>query len=330
MKGIDGICRIVLIIIIFTLFYLLEYESNVKLGGGAKINYEYTDLSSVFEPVMDTLEDKEVGVFGPTSLQEYLSNHGFPKLIAPSVISIDSFERLHTTFKKNNAMLFRLGRSTGTGTQFAVAKVTGSLNDFFIFEDDIFDSRGVIYQPKVHENQLFAYKILPKLTENSLINLGFSTGLISFALGLDKVDPIFPPATCSSTFSFQFIPHTRISNLFNHKNGQVEIDSMFMDNRNGIRTLFVIEAKYGHENKSLAKHKLLYPILSIAPYVPKDIPIVPVYIKACKTVLGVHFHIVECYFPDPRIDVRAYNELRVSKYTHLVLPANIFVDGNAD
>lgn len=286
--------------------------------------YEYNDMSSLFEPIIDELNKQDIGVFGPTSLQDYLTVHNFPKVVAPPAISIDSLERLHSSLRNNSAMVFRLGKSSGIGTQFAVVRVNGKVNDFFIIDQDIFSSKGIEYLPKVSDNQLFAYKLLPRLTETSLVNLGFSSGLISYALGLDEEKPIFPPATCNSTYTFDFRPHTSIDACFTHKNGQVEIDSLFVERRKGIQTLFVIEAKYGGANKSLAKHKLVYPVLGIAPQVPKDIPIVPVYIKVLKSIRGLHFHIVECTLPDPREVICSYNALNIANYTHLILPSNIF------
>jgi hypothetical protein len=212
--------------------------------------YQYTGMSSIFEPALDELSNQSIGIYGPTSFQDYLKKNGFPKVIAPSAISIDSLERLHSSLKSNSAMVFRLGQSTGTGTQFAIAKVKEGINDFFIIDEEVFSTQGAIYNLKVKVSQLLAFKLLPKLTENSLVNLGFSSGLISFALGLDEEVPIYPPATCSSTFSFDFKPHSLIDQQFIHEKGQVEIDSMFIEKRNGKYILFVLEAKNGNSNRS--------------------------------------------------------------------------------
>jgi len=87
--------------------------------------------------------------------------------------------------------------------------------------------------------------------------------------------------------------------VFIHNKGQVEIDAMFLEKRNGKETLFVVEAKSDISHKSLAKHKLLYPVLGIASSIPKTIEIVPVYIKVKASQRGIHYHIVECSIPDP-------------------------------
>jgi hypothetical protein len=81
-------------------------------------------------------------------------------------------------------MVLRLGKSTGTGigTQFALVKVKDRLQDFFLIDEKIFSPNGVEYVPKVEHTQLLAYQPLPSLTETSLVNLGFTSGLMSEAL----------------------------------------------------------------------------------------------------------------------------------------------------
>ncbi|WP_100616867.1 DUF6997 domain-containing protein [Bacillus cereus] len=285
--------------------------------------YKYNGMSSVFHYVIDQLDNVDQGIFGPVSFLDYLSGLGFPKLKAPDAISIDSWERLHQSLKNNDCMVLRLGKSTGAGTQFAVVKVKDRLSEYFLFDEKIFTNEGVEYFPEVEDNQLLAYQLLPTLTEASIVNLGFTSGLISKALELDELKPIFPPATCNSTFTFSFKPHSSMDRNLIHKNGQVEIDAMFVEKRNKVNTLFVIEAKVGNKHKSLAKHKLLYPVLAVAPKIPDSIPIVPVYLKAHYEEDGIHFHIVECEIPDPRKNLVGYNELQVKHYKHYILPSQL-------
>ncbi|MEK4099757.1 DUF6997 domain-containing protein [Bacillus sp. FSL E2-0195] len=285
--------------------------------------YKYNGMSSVFHYVIDQLDNVDQGVFGPVSFLDYLSGLGFPKLKAPDAISIDSWERLHQSLKSNDCMVLRLGKSTGAGTQFAVVKVKDRLSEYFLFDEKIFTNEGVEYFPEVEDNQLLAYQLLPTLTEASIVNLGFTSGLVSKALGLDEFKPIFSPATCNSTFTFSFKPHSSMDRNLIHKNGQVEIDAMFVEKRNKVNTLFVIEAKVGNKHKSLAKHKLLYPVLAVAPQIPDSIPIVPVYLKAHYEEDGIHFHIVECEIPDPRKNLIGYNELQVKHDKHYILPSKL-------
>lgn len=294
--------------------------------GSMNTSQKHLGLSKLFEPAINSMQNKEIAVFGPVSFIDYLMNNNLPKIGAtPEAISIDSYEKLHQSAKENSTMIMRLGQSQASkGTQFALVKVQGRIADFFLIDELIFNSEGIEYFPKVNNVQLKAFSLLPSLTENSYINLGFSSGLISFALGVDQVKPIFPPASCSSTFTFKFKPHSLIDDEFIHNRGQVEIDALFIEKRNNVDTLFVVEAKSDSTHKSLAKHKLLYPVLSIADKVPPEMPIVPVYIKIKTSSLGIHFHVTECSVPDPRRKTIAYDELIVKKYTHLILKLNGF------
>lgn len=204
------------------------------------IKYIYNGMSSVFHCVIDQLNNVDQGIFGPVSFLDYLSGLGFPKLKAPDAISIDSWERLHQSLKNKDCMVLRLGEFSGAGTQLAVVKVKDRLSEYFLFDEKIFTSEGIEYSPEVEDNQLLAYQLLPTLTEASIVNLGFTSGLISKALGLDEVNPIFPSATCNSTFTFSFKPHSSMDSNLIHKKGQVEIDAMFVEKRNEINTLFAI------------------------------------------------------------------------------------------
>ena len=60
--------------------------------------------------------------------------------------------------------------------------------------------------------------------------------------------------------------------MYRHNRGQVEIDSLFIGRRRGEDVLFLLEAK--QSDRSLAKHKLVYPALAVADKVPADIAIV--------------------------------------------------------
>lgn len=104
-------------------------------------------ISEVFEPAFNTIKDKQVATFGPISFIDYLENNGIPKTGAtPTAISIDSYERLHQSAKKHSAMIMRLGQTQGgTGTQFALVKLQDKLDAFFLKDDEIFKSEGIVY-----------------------------------------------------------------------------------------------------------------------------------------------------------------------------------------
>lgn len=103
---------------------------------------------------------------------------------------------------------------------------------------------------------------------------------------------------------------------------------MVVEKRKGKDTLFIIEAKSAGIHKSLAKHKLVYPLLGIAERVPENISIVPVYLKVINLKDGIHYHIAECSYPDPRQQITAVDELKISSYKHLILPAQYLKETN--
>ncbi|CAG9610635.1 DUF6997 domain-containing protein [Pseudoneobacillus rhizosphaerae] len=218
-------------------------------------------------------------------------------------------------------MVLRLGVSSSSkNTQFALIRPnTSILDDYFLRDEIIFeDKQGSKFSPIVSYKQLYGFKILPKLSETSLVNLGLASGIITSALSLDKNEIPLAPATGKSTFTFNLKLHSEHDEEYAHINGQVEVDAIFVEKRNVKEKVFVIEAKSNDNFRSLAKHKLVYPILSIADKVPKDMEIIPVYLKVFIRNYGLHYHIVECTFPDPRI--QTVNELYPVKHTHLKLP----------
>ena len=276
---------------------------------------------NIFRPALDAISDRDLAIFGPISFQDYLRNHNLSKTKTASSISVDSYERLPSLLRDSHTMVLRLGSSpSGKGTQFVLAKVKDHLDDFFLMDDRIFTSeKGSTFLPTASMRQLFAYQVLPTFLEASLVNLGLASGLLGHALDLDKPRTLLAPATGRSTFSFKLKAHSDLHTELTHNKGQVEIDALFVETRNGKETLFVLEAKAARD-KSLAKHKLVYPLLALAGYVPKDMPIVPVYMRVLKSKAGLHFHVVECEFPDPREDLRAINELLPKTHAHLILP----------
>lgn len=280
----------------------------------------------IFKPALKQLAGKSRGLFGPVSFQDYLKEHGLPASGTAGSISIDSYERLPNDLKDNDTMVLRLGESSKrTGTQFCLIKSKGCLGDFFLMDKDVFsDKEGSTFLPSASIRQLFAYQLLPALSESSFVNLGLASGLVSFALGLSGQGGIAAPATGRSSFSFKLKAHTSLTDELEHRNGQVEIDALFVGTRHGKESLFIVEAKSNVSDKSLSKHKLVYPILAIAKEVPKDMPIVPVYIKIVEAPDGLHYHVVECEFPDPRKERRTLNELAAKVHTHLILPNVIF------
>lgn len=277
--------------------------------------------NEVFEPVMSVLRSKKWGIYGPTSFQGYAKKNGLTVPRTAEYISVDHMERLNSLLRREQAMVLRLGTAVdGPGTQFAVVKTPNRLHDYFLLEEQCFtETHPVTYLPSVSFRNLFPYYIFPKRTETSMVNLAFASGLIGHALNLDKPFPVAAPATGNSTYTFRFYAHSEHPVELVHINGQAEIDAVFVGSRRGKDCLFILESKSG-ANKSLAKHKLVYPVLALAPYAPADMPIIPVYLKVQQTEMNVCYHVVECAFPDPRRKVRSLNELTVVSHRCLSLP----------
>ncbi len=277
--------------------------------------------TEIFRSAVDWLrESTDRRLFGPRSFQQYVEATGGSAKTAPS-ISVDSFERLPQFLKHHEVMVFRLGASPQGNTQFVLAKMTGRLRELFLFDHEIYSDRaGATFLSNVSMRRLFAYQLLPALSEGALVNLAAASGILSEALGFSDKVSLLPPATGHSTFTFSFSPHSTCQERLIHNRGQIEIDALWIERRGGKDSLFIVEAKAGEKEHSLAKHKLVYPILALAPHLPRDMPIIPVYLRAYRSIDGIHFHVVECEFPDPRDGNRAIDELNSKTHSHFVLP----------
>lgn len=249
----------------------------------------------VFEPALKYLPSGEWSVFGPTSFRRYLLENGFDnrRIDTAAYISIDSLDDLPPELREAGAMVLRLGRATdGPGTQFAVIGTPGRVEDFFLVDEEIYTQKDLeIYHPQSDPRDLLPYYLLPRLTERCMVNLAFASGLMGYALGLDKPWPTAAPAMGAGTFSFEVVPYPGAQTL-QHSTGQVEIDALFVGRRSGKETVFVVESKMGPAG-SLAKHKLVYAARAVAPRLGKT-PLIPVYMRCEARGSAVQYDVVEC------------------------------------
>lgn len=272
-----------------------------------------------FGPALQTMALGGWSLFGPEPFQEYLTEHGLPRRDTAQAISVDFLERLAPSLRTHEVMVLRMGQSGGT-TRFALVSTPGRLRDFFLHDDEVFGDWGPEpFTPEVPPRSLVAYSVLGVRTETSLVNLAFASGLIGEALGLDRPYPTGAPATGSSTYCFKFRPHSAMNTILEHIKGQVEIDAVFVGRREGQPHLFVVEAKSGAETRTLAKHKLVYPVLAVAPKVPAELPIVPVYLRVVDEGERVLYHVTECGFADPRQVTPALDQLKPLRHRCLEL-----------
>lgn len=252
-------------------------------------------MSRVFAPALAVMRDQAERVFGPMSFQGYLAQNGFGDSNTAKHISVQSVRGLAAELRDAATMVFRLGSPSGQKhTHFALAKCINGWDDYFLLDDQVFGGcQPELFVP-VSLRQLFAFSLLPKFTETSLVNLAIASGLLSHALALD--DEVLPsaPATGQGTYSFAFLPHEVLKVEWQHAKGQVEIDAAFVAKRQGVETLFVIEAKSSDELDSLAKHKLAFPVQAMRMSVPNHMSVTPVYIRAVGRSDGIHFYIAEC------------------------------------
>ena len=217
------------------------------------------------------------------------------------ILSVQKKEDLQRELVESGYMIFRLGKREGQkGSYFGLAKLKNpdDWSEYFLIDADLF--KGVekqIFLPNVSIRQLFAFNLLSDLTENSLINLAISSGLMASALGIETSESLAAPASASGTFNFQFKANCdENAPVWDHEQGQVEIDALFVGRRGKQEILFVIEAKTSEKYQSLAKHKLVYPILALRNKIPDCIQVIPVYLRVVKSKNNreIDFYVAEC------------------------------------
>ena len=251
-------------------------------------------MSNIFGKALIELNQSTSG-FKPINFQNYADQNHLQVKGTAQYISVQSFSDLAAELKENQVMVFRLGSKKGEiGTSFGLAKVIESWTDYFLFDEDIFNN-----SPKVSEKidwlneKYLPFRLIPKLTETSHVNLALATRVIQRAFGF-QISDFFIPATGRGSYSFEVRPHEQLPDIWEHHLGQVEIDSLLVGIRDGQNHLLVIEAKSGKYPDSLAKYKLVYPVLSILPALPKGFVITPIYIRIYETENSITFFMAEC------------------------------------
>jgi hypothetical protein len=273
----------------------------------------------VFDPALRQMTEEGLDVFGPAPFQRYIERFSLPSARTWHYVSVDSLDRMSPELRDAGVMVFRLGRRTGiAGTHFGLAKFKNGWSDFFLDDQKLLSSaERKSFILGVPSRRLLSFQILPKLTETSLVNLAVGSGILQYALCMDDVKEHVVPATGQSTFSFYIFPTQGIETPWDHFHGQVEFDAIFSGMRNDKECLFLVEAKVGIPNGTLAKHKLCYPLAALQNQVPSYIDIVPIYLKTWPEIDGYHFLISECDFN--RNGSIIVSDLNAIKVTHLVL-----------
>jgi len=273
----------------------------------------------IFEPALMDMQSSGDDTYGPMPFRTYLATHNLESVRAEQYLSIDSLQKLAPELKSADTMVFRLGSRPGViGTHFGLSRHEGSWGSFFLDDRELLKGVEIRdFAPRVPSRRLIAFQLLPKLTETSLVNLAVASGLLQEALKISDDHEQVIPATSQSTYTFDFFPHLPMDIPWQHFQGQVEIDALFYGHRNGRETLFLVEAKSGLPNGTLAKHKLCYPLAALRPSVPEEVDIVPVYLKTWMDSDGRHFLVVECTIDSSSQMV--ISQFRPVKASHLVL-----------
>lgn len=270
----------------------------------------------MFGPALDQMAAEGSRLYGPESFKDYLEKYDLESSSrTPAYISVDTLAQLSPELREAGVMVLRLGSAPeGTGTQFVLVEPRETIQEFFLRDGDVFEpGEEVQFESPIGPEKLLGFRLLPKLSETSLVNLALASGVLSEGLALDSDGALMPPATGRSTFTFQFKPHSSLDKRLTHRMGQVEIDTLFAERRNGDMALFVIEAKTESDRSTLAKHKLMYPVLALADEVPGEFDIIPVFLRCGQQSESMTFRIAECKCPDPRTQTLGIDRLEAKQ-----------------
>jgi hypothetical protein len=262
----------------------------------------------IFRPAIDEMNQSKKWYREPQSFwqylkekEDYLKANNLKKPRTPTeVISIDSLSKLKKELRDSNTMVIRLGKSDDKrSTQFALIQAEGeNLKDFFFIDSEVFSGlKPEFFQP-ADINGLYAFNLLPSLTESSYVNLAIFSGLITRALELDEGTLSSPATAKNSQYTFEVKPRSSETKIWEHKQGQVEIDAIFTAKKNGKPTVIIIESKVGRKFDSLSKHKLLYPYKALRKKIPDDMNIILVYLRVIKREGNIYFYLIEAVFRD--------------------------------
>jgi hypothetical protein len=262
-------------------------------------------------------------VKGPESFKAYKERAAVPgDYKTQKTLSVQSHLDVRPELREKKTMIFRLGAHSGPTTSFALARADKWPDDYFIL-NSIFDKpRTFLSRAPVRE--LYTFKLI-KLVERTLVNLALISGVLAVALDLDDHEYSSPGATGQSRYDFTFRPHSADDTELEHLAGQVDIDLLFVAQRKNEDIAFVVEAKYDDPTKppkpSIAKHKLLFPVLAIRENVPEGMKIVPVYLNATPGEEVIDFQIAECeHYLGGDLETQCVDKLTVKRTDSLRLP----------
>lgn len=277
----------------------------------------------IFKPALDEMNKAGLWYRNPEPFSSYLKKYNLPQKDTASSISVDSLCRLDSELRQAGVMVFRMGVAPGQKhTRFALAKAEQpDMSDYFLVDQTLFaNTQPELFISSASQQALFGFSLLPQFTETSLVNLALFSGLLGHALRLDNSTSQSAPATGQSTFTFNFRPRSNESEpVWQHINGQIEIDAVFSGYRQGKPVAIIVESKASDKMDSLAKHKLLYPYLSLRSSLPRYMQVLLVYMRAIRSKNGYDFYIAECSIHESQDIVPSITDLTPTTISHLVL-----------
>lgn len=272
----------------------------------------------------------DANTWGPMSFAEWCQRSGVAKSESnlASTLSVQALSGLPREFRRHKVMLLRCGGATGT--EFALVRAQRWPSDFFLVDGDIFLGPAKPHLSKASLRDLFPFQVL-KPVERSLVNLAFTTGVVGQSLSLSQPWPM-SFATGGSTYDFSFRPHSAYDLQIAHRAGQLDVDALFVAERQGSDEVFVLEAKYESTvaatapdaaglRGTLAKSKLAYPMYAIRPLVPAGINVTGVYLRVIVAAESVDYLIAECAFAPDGLD--ALDTLSVRHTERFRLPIRL-------
>lgn len=151
-------------------------------------------MTGVFEQAIQVMENQGIYYSEPQAFQEYtksievtINTHKTPQFL-----SVQKLEDLQPELLNRGYMVFRLGIYKRYA-YFSLAKLQdpNDWSEYFLIDSEIFSElEPEIFLPNVSIRQLFAFNLLSELTENSLINLAISSGLMATALGIETSESL--------------------------------------------------------------------------------------------------------------------------------------------
>lgn len=259
-------------------------------------------MNGVLSAIIEELEASGSLVSEPRSFLAYARQHGFQNGKTAQNISVDSLRTLDRELRDRGILVFRLGKDpSGEGTAFSCGSYENTAQLPIIMDERDFLHQTVEgFIPSVPYSALHPFSLLPEFTKSSAVNLGLASGLV--ARGLSVEGEISVPATGRINCTFSFRPRFDLDETLTHRNGQVEVDSLFTARRDGKDSLFLVEAKASEQLESLSYHKLYYLYRALRDSIPAYMDLIPIYSRVVKSAGHVSYFVNECRFENDAVD----------------------------